>query len=87
MTEEIIENINEPAEENTVPELASEISEPAREVVFEEALEAILFAAGHPISYSTLGRVFNMTPSSVNDKVFEYSIKYIGPNSLTNSEV
>ena len=47
-----------------------------REVVFEEALEAILFAAGHPISYSTLARVFEMTPAKVKDKVFEYSLKY-----------
>lgn len=47
-----------------------------REVVFEEALEAILFAAGHPISYSTLARVLNMTPGKVKDRVFEYSIQY-----------
>ena len=37
-------------------ELISEEPETEREIVFEEALEAILFAAGHPISYSTLGR-------------------------------
>ena len=47
-----------------------------REVVFEEALEAILFAAGHPISYSTLARVFETTPAKVKDLVFEYSLKY-----------
>ncbi len=47
-----------------------------REVVFEEALEAILFAAGHPISYATLARVFEMTPAKVKDRVFEYSLKY-----------
>ena len=33
-----------------------------RPVVFEEALEAILFAAGHPITYATLARVFELTP-------------------------
>ena len=53
--------------------------EPERVVIFEEALEAILFAAGHPISYATLGRVFDMTPAKVKDKVFEYSIKYNDP--------
>lgn len=53
-----------------------EVEEAAREVIFEEALEAILFAAGHPISYSTLARVFEMTPGKVKDKVFEYSIIY-----------
>lgn len=47
-----------------------------REVVFEEALEAILFAAGHPISYATLARVFEMTPAKVKDRVFEFSLKY-----------
>ena len=47
-----------------------------RAVVFEEALEAILFAAGHPISYATLARVFELTPGQVKDKVFEYSLKY-----------
>ena len=36
--------------------------EPERIIVFEEALEAILFAAGHPVSYATLARVFDMTP-------------------------
>ena len=52
--------------------------EPAleREVNFEEVLEAILFAAGHPITYATISRVLNMTPAKVKDKVFEYSIKY-----------
>ncbi len=47
-----------------------------RNVPFEEAIEAILFAAGHPISYSTLARVLGMTPAKVRDKVFEYSLKY-----------
>ena len=50
--------------------------EEPRNVVFEEALEAILFAAGHPISYATLARVFNMTPAKVRDKVLEYSLQY-----------
>ena len=47
-----------------------------RSIIFEEALEAVLFAAGHPISYSTLSRVFNMTPAKIRDRVFEYSLKY-----------
>ena len=66
-------------EESTDSEATEESevsSEPDRAVVFEEALEAILFAAGHPISYATLARVFDMTPAKVKDKVFEYSIKY-----------
>ncbi len=53
--------------------------EECRDVVFEEALEAILFAAGHPISYATLARVFDSTPGKIKDLVFEYSLKYNNP--------
>ena len=49
---------------------------PKREIVFEEALEAILFAAGHPISYATLARVFDYTPGAVKNKVLRYAEKY-----------
>lgn len=72
------ENINAPEnEEINAPEQNDDImAEPERVVVFEEALEAILFAAGHPVTYATLGRVFDMTPAKVKDKVFEYSIRY-----------
>ena len=54
---------------------------PEREIVFEEALEAILFAAGHPISYATLARVFEVTPSQIKDKVADYALLY------NNSEI
>ncbi len=63
-------------------EVKTEAPAPAKDerpVVFEEALEAILFAAGHPISYATLARVFEMTPGKVKDKVFEYSLRYNDP--------
>ena len=63
----IVDNISEEAQEERV-------------IVFEEALEAILFAAGHPISYATLARVFDMTPGKIKDKVFEYSLKYNDPD-------
>ena len=53
--------------------------ETPRVVVFEEALEAVLFAAGHPITYSTLARVFQLTPAAVKDKVFDYAMKYNDP--------
>ena len=49
---------------------------PERTVVLEEALEAILFAAGHPISYSTLGRIFEMTAAKIKDKVTKYAESY-----------
>ena len=53
--------------------------EAPRVVVFEEALEAILFAAGHPITYATLARVFELTPVVVKDKVFDYAMRYNDP--------
>jgi len=55
--------------------------EPEREIVIEEAIEAVLFAAGHPISYATLARVFQTTPTKIRDTVLDYSLKY------NNSEV
>ena len=59
-----------------------EIEEAPRVVVFEEGLEAVLFAAGHPVSYATLARVFDMTPSKVKDRIFEYAIKYNDPKAF-----
>lgn len=74
------DSINAVEEINESSSLPENEQEPERVVIFEEALEAILFAAGHPISYATLGRVFDMTPAKVKDKVFEYSIKYNDPD-------
>ena len=64
--------------ENNSEELSNQ-AEVERAVVFEEGLEAILFAAGHPVSYATIARVFDMTPSKVKDRIFEYAIKYNDP--------
>ena len=73
----------QPVEAEAVTKTEAIIKEPVllsdeapRNIVFEEALEAILFAAGHPISYATLARVFEMTPAKVRDRVFEFSLKY-----------
>lgn len=43
---------------------------------FEEVLEAILFAAGHPVSYEKLGELFEMSPSLVKERVVAYSAIY-----------
>ncbi len=69
--QEVKEIVSELSDEKTAEEAVGE-----RAIVFEEALEAILFAAGHPISFATLARVFDMTPGRVKDLVFEYSLKY-----------
>lgn len=71
----------EGAAEAQIKEIADEIQQNDREVVFEEALEAILFAAGHPISYATLARVFETTPSKIKELVSKYSAIY------NNSEI
>lgn len=74
MTEEKIET--EAVEKTPKCEASDSVDAPERTIVFEEALEAILFAAGHPVTYATLGRVFNMTPSQVKEKVIDYSLSY-----------
>ena len=68
-------------EENTELNTPNNIEETEREIVIEEAIEAVLFAAGHPISYATLARVFQTTPTKIRDTVLDYSLKY------NNSEV
>ena len=55
---------------------AAEEAAPARDIVYEEAIEAILFAAGHPITYTNLARVLNLTPGKVKDIVVDYAKVY-----------
>lgn len=66
-------NVTEPVEEAVQ---AVNIPTEERPVVFEEALEAVLFAAGHPITYATLARVFETTPAAVKEKVIDYAAIY-----------
>ena len=46
------------------------------DATIEEALEAILFAAGHAVPYTTLARVFNTTPGKIKARVYDYAAKY-----------
>ena len=57
------ENVNDSTTEN-------------KDINFEEALEAMLFAAGHPITYATIARVMNLTPLKVKARVMDYALKY-----------
>lgn len=70
------EIIKEGAPEEAVERVAPVTEEPERAIVFEEALEAILFAAGHPINYTTLARVFESTPSKIKEMVSKYAEIY-----------
>ena len=82
MSEEIMEAKDEASADTGDKKAIINDDAPERSIVFEEALEAVLFAAGHPVSYATLSRVFNMTPSKVRDKVFEYALRYNAKSEL-----
>ncbi len=61
--------------ENELPEV------PADEMVSEaenidEAIEAILFAAGHPMTYEQLAKPFEMAPALMRERVFTYAERY-----------
>lgn len=43
---------------------------------YEEAIEAILFAAGHPVSYETLAKTFELRAPILRGMVKEYAEKY-----------
>ena len=45
------------SEELKVTEEVQDTPVEERNIVFEEAIEARLFAAGHPVSYQTIARV------------------------------
>ena len=64
------------SDESVATEEPVVVQENERPVVFEEALEAILFAAGHPINYATLARVFESTPSKIKEMVSKYAEIY-----------
>lgn len=67
-----MENENIEISANTTEEATEEV----RSIVLEEAIEAVLFAAGHPVSYATLARVLDSTPSKIREAVSVYSTKY-----------
>ena len=80
MSKEVKDTVIEEIKEEVAPSLAmkegsEEVCED-RPIVLEEAIEAILFAAGHPLSYATLARVFDMTPAKVRDAVYNYAKSY-----------
>jgi chromosome segregation and condensation protein ScpB len=80
MSEEIKNEAEETVEgaestENTVTEEGAEQKE-TRPIVFEEAIEAILFAAGHPVTYETLAKTFELRAPILRNMVKEYAEKY-----------
>ncbi len=47
----------------------------------KRTIEAILFAAGHPISYAKLAEVLAMTPGAVHKLVHEFALEYNDPTA------
>ncbi|MFA5561785.1 MAG: SMC-Scp complex subunit ScpB [Eubacteriales bacterium] len=48
----------------------------AEPVILEEAIEAILFAAGHPVTYEKLALTFDTKPSAIKKTVAKYAAAY-----------
>lgn len=60
-----------------VSEQATDVSDMVvKEVDIEEAIEAILFAAGHPLTYAQLAKPFEMAPSLMKERVYAYAQSY-----------
>ena len=54
----------------------NENTKPIEEMPFEETLEAILFAAGHAMSYETLAQTFHIPPKKLKEKVMNFAEQY-----------
>lgn len=57
-------------------ELTNSPTDAVEQIDYEEAIEAILFAAGHPITYENLAKTFEIPVSELKQIVFEYQKKY-----------
>lgn len=70
--------------ENDVLEVSEETTDLSEmvteEVDIEEAIEAILFAAGHPLTYVQLAKPFEMAPSLMKERVYAYAQSYNNSN-------
>ncbi len=53
------------------------MTEPITDIIeMKKTVEAVLFAAGHPLSYEKLSRLFGLTPKKTKDFVVEYAKEY-----------
>lgn len=75
MTENQTENLTLTQETEAQKEM-SPIYDSTEPVKYEEAIEAILFAAGHPVTYDKLAETFDMTLSEIKKIVWEYARRY-----------
>ncbi len=83
MTTQTTENETIQKSEKVTPLLSTrEGVLPIEEMPFEETLEAILFAAGHPMTYESLAETFHLTESALKKKVIAYANLYNTSNEL-----
>lgn len=77
MTIPMLEN-EQPNEEAVCPEEGEEtaLPAPAEELDLDEAIEAILFAAGHAITYQQLANLFEIPVLEMKARVLEYAHRY-----------
>ena len=53
------------------------MTEPIRDVnEMKKTVEAVLFAAGHPVTYEKLSKLFDITPKKTKDFVCEFAKEY-----------
>lgn len=86
-------NKTTPTEPQTTPDAAAEQTAPAvtaqeappadrpqadGPISYEEVLEAILFAAGHPVSYEKLAQTFDISASQLREIARKYAKRYNG---------
>ncbi len=64
---------------NTIP--LEESVDSASVIEAKRTIEAILFAAGHPVKYDKLAEVLSMTPAAVKRIVSEFEAEYNDPAS------
>ena len=51
----------------------------------KKTVEAVLFAAGHPVTYEKISRLFDITPKKTKDFIVEYAKEYNLPITLSIS--
>ena len=53
------------------------MTEPVTDIKeMKKTTEAVLFAAGHPMTYEKLSRLFGLTPKKTKDFITEYAKEY-----------
>ncbi|MBO7293022.1 MAG: SMC-Scp complex subunit ScpB [Clostridia bacterium] len=68
--------MNDPKAEEQAAPVNEELLTPTADFDLDEALEAILFAAGHAVTYAQLGNLFEIPVLEMKARVLEYAHRY-----------